>query len=75
MEELDVRVSDKAILVNGAQVSWTLKIHKLDELYECLENRVLDVNTEGDAYAHGEAEVDPRDMRSLDDDDDDVAWK
>jgi hypothetical protein len=74
MDDLDVRVSDKAISVNGAQVSWTLQIHKDDYLYECLEKTVLEVDVNDDWYAHDNAEDCSDDMQFLDNDDD-IAWK
>ena len=72
MDDVDVRVSDKAISINGAQVSWALLTHKLEYLYECLEKTVLEVDVNADAYMSGDAEVQSDDMRSLDND---IAWK
>jgi hypothetical protein len=69
----DIKVSDKAISINGVQVSWAIKINKLDYVYECLENTVLEVDANADAYATGDDEIESEDMRSLDDDTD-VAW-
>jgi len=74
MDNFDVRVSDKAISVNGAQVSWTLQMYKDDYLCERLEKTVLDVDVNADWYAHDNAENHGDDMQFLDNDDD-IAWK
>ncbi len=74
MDDIEVRVTDKAISINGAQVSWTLQIHKDEYLHERLEKTVLDVDVNADAYAHDDAEDHTDDTRFLDNDDD-IAWK
>ena len=71
MDNTDVRVSDKAILEDGVQVSWALPMYKDEYLYQCLENTPVEFDLDADAYASDE---DYGEMRSLDDDDD-VAWK
>jgi hypothetical protein len=79
MNETDViTVSDKAISVNGNQDSWALSMYKLDHLYEVFENTVVEMNLTGDAYApeqFGEYPHVEDECRSLEHDEDDVAWR
>ena len=81
IEDKDIKVTDRAIIVNGAQDSWALAIHKLDYLWECLENTSTVIEDVNDANAFGPDEngeypsFDIEEGRSLVNDEEDVAWR